>query len=69
MNQDDLYLKEQLRAATYAPAKELVRILEERAEDLDIEQLMQLEKLRYGLKMYELEQAAKEQRKGGFRWA
>lgn len=62
--------KEQLRAATYQPAKELVRIMEEKIDCLDIEQLMQLEKLKFGLKMYELEQAAKEQRqKGGFRWA
>lgn len=63
--------KEQLREATYLPAKELVRIMEEHSEDLDIEQLMQLEKLKFGLKMFELEKAAQEQRQkgGGFRWA
>jgi hypothetical protein len=61
---------EELRAACYEPAKLMIAKLEENFDKLTIEQKIDLEKLKFGLRLYDLEQQQKkEQPKGGFRWA
>jgi hypothetical protein len=62
--------KDELREACYEPAKFMIAKLEENYDKLTVEQKMDLEKLKFGLKMFDLEQQQKkEQPKGGFRWA
>jgi hypothetical protein len=64
--------EEELRKVAYEPAKLLIKKLEENYDNLTIEQKRDYEKLKFGLKMYDLEQLEKKQPKqpkGGFRWA
>lgn len=62
--------QDEMRKIAYEPAKMLVEKLEENYDELTIEQKKDYEKLKFGLKMWDLEQQQKEQQpKGGFRWA
>jgi hypothetical protein len=63
-------LKEELKNIAYEPAKLLLEKLEKNYDQLNIEQKMDFEKLKFGLKMYDLElEKRKQQRNGGYRWA
>lgn len=62
--------QDELRKVVHEPAKLLLKKLEENYDKLTLEQKRDYEKLKFGLKMYDLEQLEKEQQpKGGFRWA
>jgi hypothetical protein len=63
--------KDELKRITYEPAQQLVRELEKNYDKLDTEQKIDLEKLKFGLKMWDLEEQRKKEQqvKGGFRWA
>jgi hypothetical protein len=60
----------ELKKIAYEPAKMLVDKLEENYDELTFAQKRDLEKLKFGLKMWDLEKQEKAQQpKGGFRWA
>lgn len=63
--------KDELKRLTYEPAKQLVDALEKNYDKLTLEQKMDLEKLKFGLKIWDLEEQQKQEQKtkGGFRWA
>jgi hypothetical protein len=63
--------KDELKKITYEPARQLVEKLEENYSKLTIEQKIDLEKLKFGLKMWDLEeqQKAEQKKNGGYRWA
>lgn len=63
--------KDELKRITYEPAKQLLAELEKNYDKLSTEQKMDLEKLKFGLKMFDLEEQQKEEQKktGGYRWA
>jgi hypothetical protein len=63
--------KHELKKITYEPAQQLVRELEKNYDKLDTAQKMDLEKLKFGLKMFDLEEQLKNENKpsGGYRWA
>jgi hypothetical protein len=64
--------RKELRKITFEPAKQLVEMLEKNYDKLDIQQKKDLEKLKFGLIMFQLEELEEQQEKdtkGGFRWA
>jgi hypothetical protein len=61
--------KDELKRITYEPAQQLVQALESNYDKLTVEQKKDLEKLKFGLKMWDLEEQEKKEQKGGFRWA
>lgn len=61
--------KDDLKKIAYEPAKQLVQKLEENYSKLTIEQKIDLEKLKYGLTMWDLEEQLKAEKKtNGFKW-
>lgn len=54
--------RDEIKKITYEPAKQLIEMLETHQDKLSIEQKMDLEKLKFGLKMFDLEQEQKLQR-------
>lgn len=55
--------KDELRQITYEPAKLLVEKLEENYDELTLEQKMDLERLKFGLKMFDLEKEIQKQQR------
>jgi hypothetical protein len=59
---------DELKRIVHEPAKQLVEKMEQHFDKLTLEQKKDLEKLKFGLKMWELEEEERKQQ-GGFRWA
>jgi len=55
--------KDELRQITYEPAKLLVEKLQENYDELTLEQKMDLERLKFGLKMFDLEKEIQKQQR------
>lgn len=67
MNNDNF--REEMRKICYGPAMELVKALEDNFDQLSIEQKKDLEKLKFGLKMFDLEQEEKNQaQRDHYKW-
>lgn len=60
--------KDELKKATYEPSKQIIKVLEDNYHELTIEQKMDLEKLKCGLRLWELEQERKEKNGSDFKW-
>jgi len=56
--------KDELKKIAYEPARLLVQKLEENYSKLTIDQKIDLEKLKFGLKMFDLEEQQKTKTKG-----
>lgn len=60
---------EELKKIVQEPAKQLIEKMEEHYDRLDFEQKKDLEKLKFGIKIFELEQQEKAQReKSTYKW-
>lgn len=61
--------RDEMRKITYEPAKKLIESMEAHYDELTFDQKKDLEKLKFGIKMYDLEQQEQRQKGSGFRWA